>query len=169
MHAPAREAVQVHRERGDKGLALAGLHLGDLSLVEHDAADELNIEMAHADRPLRRLAHHGEGLGKDLVEGRRLGTAELFRIGDVLRALADGPLELVRPGPKLPVREAGYLRLESVDRIHADLDALEHAFVLSTEYFLEDHSDHLFISGGLKLSRILIIFRLKFKGNVEGA
>ena len=56
-------------ERRDEGLALAGLHLGDLALVEDDAADELDVEVAHAERPLHRLAGHREDLGQDVVEG----------------------------------------------------------------------------------------------------
>ena len=44
MDAAAGESVQVRRQRGDERLALACLHLGDLALVEHDAAHDLHVE-----------------------------------------------------------------------------------------------------------------------------
>ena len=62
-------ALRTAASVGDEGLALAGLHLGDLALVEHDAADQLDVEVAHPERPLHRLAGHREDLGQDLVEG----------------------------------------------------------------------------------------------------
>ena len=43
-------------------LALAGLHLGDVALVQENPAHELHVESAQAQRPLRRLAAVGEGL-----------------------------------------------------------------------------------------------------------
>ncbi len=62
MHTLAGERVQVGRERGHQGLTLAGTHLGDLAVVQHHAADQLHIEMAHVQRAPGGLAHHGEGL-----------------------------------------------------------------------------------------------------------
>ena len=81
--AVAFEGVQVERQRGDERLALAGLHLGDLALVEDDAADELDVEVAHADVPPRCLAHDGEGFGQDVVHALAVGQAlaELVGLG----------------------------------------------------------------------------------------
>jgi len=42
--APAGERVQVHRQDGHEGLTLACLHLGDVAVVQHDAAHELHVE-----------------------------------------------------------------------------------------------------------------------------
>jgi hypothetical protein len=47
--APAAEAVQVESERRDQRLALAGLHLGDLAEMEHDAPDQLDVEVAQTE------------------------------------------------------------------------------------------------------------------------
>ena len=69
VDAPAGDRVQDRGERGHEGLALAGAHLGDLALVEDDAADQLDVEVAHPERPDHRLAGHREGLGNDVVEG----------------------------------------------------------------------------------------------------
>ena len=44
----AGEGVEVDREGGGERLALACLHLGDLALVEDDAAEDLDVEVALA-------------------------------------------------------------------------------------------------------------------------
>jgi hypothetical protein len=62
------QRVQIDGERRDQGLALAGAHLGDLAAMEDDAADQLHVVMALAERALRRLAHRGEGLGQQIVQ-----------------------------------------------------------------------------------------------------
>ena len=61
------ERVEVGGQRGDEGLALAGLHLGDAALVQHDAADELHVVVPHVQHAAPGLAHDGEGLG-DICE-----------------------------------------------------------------------------------------------------
>ncbi len=71
MSALGDQGVQVEGQRGDERLPLPRLHLGDLALVQHDPAEELDVEVAQPDRPPRRLAHGGEGLGEDLFERRR--------------------------------------------------------------------------------------------------
>ena len=95
VDAGAREPVQVERERGDEGLALAGLHLGDVALVENDSAHHLDVEHALLRLAPACLAHGSVGLEQQLVE--RL---------PVLEALAQGhsrPAELV-VGELLEVR-----------------------------------------------------------------
>ena len=69
VDALAVQRVEVHRQRRDQRLALAGPHLGDLAAVEDDAADQLNVVVALAERALRRLAHCGKRLGEQVVEG----------------------------------------------------------------------------------------------------
>ena len=59
MDPLALETVQVAGERGDQRLALAGFHLGDFALVEHDAADELDVVVPHSKNALACLAGHG--------------------------------------------------------------------------------------------------------------
>ncbi|CAN3976491.1 Core-binding (CB) domain-containing protein, partial [Dysosmobacter welbionis] len=41
VDAPAGQGVQIGGQSGYQGLALAGLHLGDPALVQHDAAHQL--------------------------------------------------------------------------------------------------------------------------------
>ncbi len=68
VDALAAEGVQVGGQRGHQGLALARLHLADLALVQHHAADELHVVVAHVQHALAGLAHHGEGLRQQVVE-----------------------------------------------------------------------------------------------------
>ena len=96
----ARQRVQVQREARDEGLALTGLHLGDVALVEDDAAHHLHVE-----DPLIRLAQAGlADCGEGLEE-------ELLELLAVLEPLA----ELCRLAAQLVVGELGELRLERRD------------------------------------------------------
>jgi hypothetical protein len=46
--APATgQGVEIGRQRGHQGFAFTGFHLGDLPAVQHHAADDLNIIVAH--------------------------------------------------------------------------------------------------------------------------
>ena len=54
VHALAGERVEHHGERARERLALAGAHLGDRAAVEHHAADQLDVEVAHLHAPARR-------------------------------------------------------------------------------------------------------------------
>jgi hypothetical protein len=68
VHAQAGQGVEVDGQGAGQRLALAGAHLGDVALVQHHAADELDVEVGHAQHARRRLAHGGEGLGEQLLE-----------------------------------------------------------------------------------------------------
>ena len=76
MHALALESVEVARQRGDEGLALAGLHLGDVAVVQGRPAHQLHVEVALADRAARGLTDGREGLGQEVVE--RLAVRDAF-------------------------------------------------------------------------------------------
>ena len=97
VRAATGERVQVERLRRDERLPFAGLHLGDVALVEDDAAHQLHVEEADADRALERLPHGRERLEEDVV--------------DVL-AVLDPLLELDRLGGELFVAELLELGLE---------------------------------------------------------
>jgi hypothetical protein len=98
--AAAGERVQVEREARDERLALTGLHLGDVALVEDDAAHQLDVEDALVGFALARLPDGREGLEDELVE--RLPVLE--------------PLsELGGLRPELGVRERLELGLDARD------------------------------------------------------
>ena len=67
VHPAARQAVEIGRQGGDEGLALPRTHLCDLAFVQDYPADQLDIEVAHAQGPTRRLSHRGKGLRKNVV------------------------------------------------------------------------------------------------------
>ena len=84
VHAPALERIEVGRQGGHQGLALAGLHLGDVPEVQRSPAHQLNIEMPLTQRPLGRLPDDGEGLDQDVVG--RLAVFESLLEGGGLAA-----------------------------------------------------------------------------------
>jgi hypothetical protein len=118
VHALAGEGVHVGRQRCDQRLALAGLHLRDLAVVQHHAADQLHVEVAHAQRALGRLADHGEGFDQELIDRRAAG---------------DALLELVGLGAQRLVGKLRQLCLERVDRRDAMRVLLQQALVAAAE------------------------------------
>ncbi len=77
VHALAGQRVQIDREGRDQGLALTGLHLGDVALVQEDAAHQLDVECPQPKRALAGLAAIGEGLGQQVVEALAICEALL--------------------------------------------------------------------------------------------
>ena len=101
VHAPG-ERVEVRGQRRDERLAFAGLHLRDAPLVEHDAADELHVEGALSERPLRRLADGGKRLGQEIVEG--------FTVVEPFAELAGAcPQSLVGAGARIGLKRIDVL------------------------------------------------------------
>ena len=86
--------------------------------MQHDAADQLHVEVAHPERAQCRLAHHRERLRQQLIERRA-----------VLQTL----LELVGLGAQRLVREGLDVRLELVGRAHVAGEPPQHALVAAPE------------------------------------
>ncbi len=106
VHAAGRDGVEVGGERRDEGLALTGLHLGDVAEVQGRAAHQLDVEVTHAERALRCLAHGGEGLGEQIVERLAVAVA-LAQLGGLVLQLLVG--------------EVGEVVLQLVDRLRVRL------------------------------------------------
>lgn len=68
VDAVTGQRVQVRREDAGEGLALTGLHLGDVAEVQRGAAHDLDVEVALGQHPLGRLAGDRERLGQQFVE-----------------------------------------------------------------------------------------------------
>ena len=62
VHRLAGERRGGRGERRGEGLALAGVHLGDHAAQHRPAADQLDVEMPHAEHPRRGFAHQRERL-----------------------------------------------------------------------------------------------------------
>ena len=122
MHALARHGVQINRQRRHQGLALAGLHFGNFTLVQHQAAHQLDVEMALAEGPLRRLAHRREGLRQQIVQVLAVFQAFAKRRRALLQCL---------------VAEGFQLRLEGIDALDGLFQTLDRAVVHGTENFSE--------------------------------
>ena len=68
VHAATGQGVQVHRQGSHQGLALTGLHLGDLALMQHDTAQQLHVVVPLAEHANGRLAHYRESFRQQFVQ-----------------------------------------------------------------------------------------------------
>ena len=68
MHVVTGKRVEVERQTGDEGLSLTRLHLGDVALVQNDAAHQLHVEEALARLPPASLTDCCEGLEEKILE-----------------------------------------------------------------------------------------------------
>ena len=121
VHALAGQGVQIDGGHGHQGLALAGPHLGDAAFVQDHAPGQLDVVLTLAQHPLGRLAHDGEGLGQDLVQGLAVRQS-------VLEGVGHHPQFVVGQG-----REPG---LQRIDPLSLVLKSLDLAVVGRTEKFL---------------------------------
>ena len=96
VHALAGERVEVRRQGRDQGLALTGLHLGDVAEVQRRAAHDLHVEVPLAEGALGRLADGGERLGQQVVEGLAVGEPLPELVG-LAAQLVVGQLRRSRP------------------------------------------------------------------------
>ena len=81
VHALAGNSVEIAGQRGDEGLTFAGLHLGDVALVQRHGANELHVKVAHTHGALGSLTHGGKGLGEHVVERLAVGVTLAELIG----------------------------------------------------------------------------------------
>ena len=127
MNTLAGQGVQVHGKRRGERLALAGAHLGNLAVMKHHAADQLDIEMAHAERTLGGLAAHRKRFGEQLVEGfpGRMALTQLTRSG--------------RQGLVGQLRDR---RLERVDRDDGLAVLFQQALISAAEHLGQEILEH---------------------------
>ena len=145
VHAASAERVQIHRQGRDQRLTFTGLHFGNFALMQHHAADQLYVKVAHVEHTAAGFADDGEGfhqeLVQDLVDGFGALVVELLEaigigvrfVGKAGQTLLDALTEFVGLGAQLVVRELPHLRLESVDGLDLRHQALEFALVLGPE------------------------------------
>ncbi|MGY3287707.1 hypothetical protein ACVWWP_000774 [Bradyrhizobium sp. LM3.6] len=127
VDALAGERVEIDRERRDQRLAFAGLHLGDVALVQHHAADQLDVEMALAERALGGFTDRGESGDQEVVQR--------FALGDLFPEVGGAGLERL-------VGEFRDLGLQRVDRADAGLISLHPPVVGGAEKFAGERADH---------------------------
>ena len=113
VHAAAGQRVQVARQHGRQGLALTGLHLGDVAEVQRAAAHELHVEMPLAEHPGGCFPHRGERLREQVVQGlavcvpllELVGHRPQLGVGQRLEVVLDR-VDLADDGPELAQRLA---------------------------------------------------------------
>ena len=103
MRAFAFERVEVERQGRGEGFALSSPQLRDTTLVQIDAADELNIVVALPEGALAGFANRCEGFRQEGVE--RL-------------AICQTGAEFIRFCAELRVAEIFELRFERVDLVY---------------------------------------------------
>ena len=81
MHALPRKRFEIGGKSRDERLAFARLHLGDAPLEEADAADDLHMEVTHAEDTSARLAEGSKGVVEDIVERLTVLQAALQDLG----------------------------------------------------------------------------------------
>ena len=69
VDALAGQAVEVGGQGRDEGLTFTGFHLGETSLMQDDAADDLYGEVLHPKHTPRRFAAYRKCVGQDVVGG----------------------------------------------------------------------------------------------------
>ena len=66
--APSGQGVEIRRQGCHERFAFARPHLGNLPLVQHDAADQLHVEVAHPRGAHTGLANNRKGFRKDFIK-----------------------------------------------------------------------------------------------------
>ncbi len=81
VHAVAAERVEIGGQRRDQGLALAGLHLRDVAVVQRGTTLQLHVEVPLAEHPLGGLPDGRECLRQQVVERLAFGQPLLELVG----------------------------------------------------------------------------------------
>lgn len=103
VHTLAGERVEIRGQGADEGLALAGLHLGDVAEVQGGTAHHLDVVVALSEDALRGLTDGRECFGKQVVQALAVrvpflvlvGERPQLGVGEVDEVLFDGA-DLVR-------------------------------------------------------------------------
>ena len=129
MHALAGQRVQIGWEGRHKGFALAGLHLGNVALVQEDPAHQLRVKGAQTQRTLGGFATVSEGLGQDCVQ--------LFAVRHTL-------LQFFGLGDDAVIRQGGEFVLKRVDLFDNGSRGFDLAIIRCAKDFTRDFSKHVF-------------------------
>ena len=75
VHARPASAFKIGGKRGDERFSFARFHFGDFALVQDDTADQLHVEMAHAEGAAAGFADQREGGNQRGLERPRADAA----------------------------------------------------------------------------------------------
>ena len=127
MHGLAADRVQISGQRRHQRFAFAGAHFGNLALVEHHAADQLHIEVAHIQNPPGGFTHHR----KSLYE-KRLSVLSFPRAA----------AKLIGFGTKLLIGQAFKLDLHLIDGFDRLAHFAKQALIAAAENLCGDFAKH---------------------------
>ncbi len=68
VHAFASQCIEVGGQRRNQGFTLPRTHFGDLAVMEHHTADQLHIEVPHAEHTLTGFTDNRKGFGQQGIE-----------------------------------------------------------------------------------------------------
>ena len=122
MYALSGQRIEVYRQSRHKCLAFTGLHLGDASLMQDDAADDLYTVVTHTQHAVRRLSHGRKRLRQQRIQ--RLTVRITL-------------LELRRLGAQFLIRELAVLVLQRIDLVGNRTDLLQLMLAVRSEYFFQ--------------------------------
>ena len=152
MNPAPRQGVEVGGQGGHEGLAFTGLHLGNLAVVQHHAANQLDIKVAHAKHPLASLADHRESLGQQFVKQFALPVGAGFWSATKAASLVKLGAKFGGQSPQLVIAEGSDLLLEQVDVGNNRLVALQLAGIGVTQQQLE-HGEGLSVLGNPTIAK----------------
>ena len=120
VDASSGQGIEVAGQGGDQSLAFAGLHFGNVAAMEHDAADELDVIVTHADGAAATFTTDGEGLHQNVVQRGPFGDS-LFKLQGF--------------GCQFVVAQRLHGRFKRIDRRNKRHNLLDFALMLGAENF----------------------------------
>ncbi len=139
MHAASGQRIQSRGQRGDQRLAFTGLHFRDFAVVQHHAADELDIEMAHVEEAAARFADYGkcrdDRRNQSLAHGLAKGGLGWVKF---LKLLLNRLFQRLEARLKVVITEDLNFGLVLIDSCHGRLQLLDVALVLGANKLRND-------------------------------
>ncbi|MNH01981.1 hypothetical protein D3C79_612070 [compost metagenome] len=120
VHATAAQGVQIGRQGCGQGFTFTGTHLGDTAVVEHHPAQQLYVEVTHAEDSLTGLTHYGEGF--------RDQAFQHF-------ALFQTRAEFIGLGLQFAIRQFFHVWFHTVDHLNRFAHAAQGTIVAATKNF----------------------------------
>src|SRR5262249_12972388 len=78
MNAAAAQRIEIDRQSSDQRFTFAGLHFGNLALMENHSADQLHVEVPHVEDTAAGFASDGKGLFEYFLQDPVCGFPALF-------------------------------------------------------------------------------------------
>ena len=138
MNAMPGQCIQITRQRRHQRLAFAGLHLGNLALVQHHAAHQLHVEVPHVHGAPSRLAHHRERLGQQVIERLLLRRDPRLFFCDSFECRLNPRPKLRRLCAQLGVTHRLHRGLQHINLRHPRQQALHHPLVAGSKNLCEN-------------------------------